>query len=84
MDWLDNLVEKVVEFCNFTGFQLAPHKCVISANEEGWYELEINSIISKNLDSPTYNLLKSMKVGSMNHLDTLVIRSERMGRAMMQ
>jgi len=40
MDWLENLLEQVVEFCNFTGLQLAPHKCVISANEEGWDELE--------------------------------------------
>jgi len=35
MDWLENLLEQVVEFCNFTGLQLASYKCVISANEEG-------------------------------------------------
>jgi len=55
-------LNQVVEFCNFTGLQLAPHKCVISANEEGWDELENRLIDIQNLDFPIFNLLKSMKV----------------------
>jgi len=47
MDWLDNLLEKVVEFCNFKGLQLTPQECAISDNIKDGMSWKIDSMIFK-------------------------------------
>jgi len=63
MDWLDDLLKQVVEFCNFTGLQLALNKCVISANEEGWDGLENRLNDIQNLDSPILQFAQEHESG---------------------